>query len=125
MTDLPQSRNDSKPARTPTARELLDSAKRLKSQALYVGATRLVQESRHLRESNEHTQQEVEKFHPVSLFQGLPIVELTGLILFDEYNPKFYLLILLSIETRIFLQRHEFLQFVRLNLFRSGNSFYA
>lgn len=62
MTDKPQPKNTSKPVQPPSAQELLDSAKRVKSQALYVGATRLIQESRHLRESHEHTHQEVEKF---------------------------------------------------------------
>jgi hypothetical protein len=48
-------------AAPPSPQQLLDQAKRLKSQALYVGATRLIQESRHLREANERTREEAEK----------------------------------------------------------------
>jgi hypothetical protein len=59
MPDEPQ--QNPAEAGPPSAQQLLDQAKRLKSQALYVGATRLIQESRHLRETNERTWEEAEK----------------------------------------------------------------
>lgn len=52
------------PLKPPTPRELLAQAERLKSQALCVSTTRLIQESRHLRESHERREKEVEKLAP-------------------------------------------------------------
>lgn len=46
---------------TPSPEALESKAKRLKSQALSVGATRLIQESRFLREHNELVIKEAEK----------------------------------------------------------------
>lgn len=55
-----------KPTRPPSPQELLASAKRLKSHALYVGATRLIQESRHLRENNERVEEEAERIRQLT-----------------------------------------------------------
>lgn len=46
---------------TPSPESLEAKAKRVKSQALSVGATRLIQESRFLREQNERVAKEAEK----------------------------------------------------------------
>lgn len=61
MPDDPTPKTPKPNKKPPSAEELLDSAKRLKSQALYVGTTRLIQESRHLRETHERAQKEAEK----------------------------------------------------------------
>ena len=53
-------------ARPPSAQQLLAHAERLKSQALYVGTTRLIQESRHLRESTERAREEADRRRPTS-----------------------------------------------------------
>lgn len=58
MSDQPKLQ---KPAIAPSAQQLIDSATRLKSHALHVSTTRLIQESRHLRETNERRMKEAEQ----------------------------------------------------------------
>jgi hypothetical protein len=53
----------------PTADALIAQAERLKSQALSVGAARLIQESRHLREANDRKMMEAENLRKVAAKQ--------------------------------------------------------
>jgi hypothetical protein len=54
------------PSKSPQPEELIESANRLKSQALYVSATRLIQESRHSREANDRKLKEAENLRKLT-----------------------------------------------------------
>jgi len=66
--------DEPKPATTPvppppTADALIAQAERLKSHALSVGAARLIQESRHLREANDRKMNEADRLRKVAAKQ--------------------------------------------------------
>jgi hypothetical protein len=62
MPDMPEKPIDPPLVPRPPSPESLEArAKRVKSQALHVGTTRLIQESRYLREQNERMLKEAEK----------------------------------------------------------------